>query len=75
MRVIEAPIGTTLLTRQFGMRTLHITPIYIPEGCTGYVQPLYTVPQMAYLSKPQDIPIWEIVETDEGYKRRIFACI
>lgn len=25
------------------MANLHITPVYVPEGCTGYVQPMDTV--------------------------------
>ena len=28
--------STTLVARQFGMKTVHIAPVYIPEGCTGY---------------------------------------
>ena len=38
-------------------------------------------PQMAIMNKPykpgkiQGIPMWQIVVTDEGYKRRIFAYI
>ena len=36
--------GQTTEAVQNLMKELHITPIYIPERCTGYVQPLDTIP-------------------------------
>lgn len=35
--------GQTTEAVQNLMKELHITPVYIPEGCTGYIQPLDTI--------------------------------
>lgn len=46
------------------MEERHIIPVYIPDGCAGYVQPMNTILNNLVKDKTADI-LEELLEADE----------